>query len=185
MILHVACGELAPHRVDDAPRTSASSRQLAVDRAPVDAQMLRDSSIVHVRCRAASRPARAPARSCRLRRPRLVEQLPRKRAIAGSAFGLGMSRSLRAQTMPLKSWPNSTMRPNTRSCTERSAGASCAKHTRRGCQSGAEKRAQHPEGDADRELGGLPDRARSADDQLLAQHDDVAAILDRSGTAPR
>ena len=42
---------------------------------------------------------------------------------------------------------------------------------------GAEERAQHPERDADGELGRLAHRTRLADDQLLAQHDDVADLL--------
>ena len=42
-----------------------------------------------------------------------------------------------------------------------------------------EQRAQHPEGDADRELRRLPHGARATDDQLLAQHDDLPGFLDR------
>ena len=43
----------------------------------------------------------------------------------------------------------------------------------------SEERAQQPEHDADRELRRLSHRSRAADDDLLAQHDDVAAVLDR------
>ena len=96
----------------------------------------------------------------------------------GSAFGLGISRSLRAQTMPLKSWPNSTLRPNTRSWTRsgrrgrrarsrRAADASRAPRKCAGC--GRRRRWRARSTGASRPPG---------HDQLLAQHDHVAALLD-------
>ena len=181
-VLQVALGELPPHGVDDARKTSGprsrDGGESSAGRCPDAARRGRSCTD---RCRAASRPARAPALDMSSAEPAKLASSSccAYFAIAGSALGFGTSRSPRAHTMPLKSWPNSTLRPNTRSCTERSAGASCAKHTRRGRQSGPSsvrsiRNATPIASSVDCRTGpAVPD------DQLLAQHDDVAGFLDR------
>ena len=180
----VAIDELAPHGVDDA--RSSVSPSLASWRWIVRRSTPRccaTSRSCTARCRAVSRSARGPAalmsRPVRVVGARLEKLARVARHLADRRRDSGDSRSARAQTMPLKSWPNSTLRPNTRSCTERSAGASCAKHTRSGRQPGPSSvrsiRNTTPiASSVDWRTG-----PRVPDDQLLAQHDDVAALLER------
>jgi hypothetical protein len=158
-------------------RPSIDSQMLSdcVDRAPLRAKQRHDD-FAHT---ASSYWKRGRRSSCR-------RASARSAPCPDRAFGLGASRSLpraddsveNVAEFDVAAEPRVRARNNRQARHEQSRHAAASK-------SGPRKRTQHAKYDADRQFGRLANRTGVPDDQLFAQHDDVATFFDREETAPR